>query len=508
MRRVYALSLLALLTVCAPLGVYASGLEFPAYGTVGTGRASAFTARADDLTAIYYNPAGLVHSRGPLTVLYNHSASRLDMSYERRAWDHAAESWHDFGAAGSPNPVSNGAGWFLKGGFMALASDLGTERFSLAAGVYGPSSIGQVSYPEDGAQRYQLVERDVLMLFYTLSGAWRFSDNFSLGVSLQWVDMPYSRYTLMIDGYNDNHYRPFGSDQDLLSTLDVADRFTFSAILGAWWRPWPFLEVGLAGRVIPINVEAEGTMSLEPVGDMVQPEQAGLENWALLDCEPGQAAADCRETNAARLGLTIPPNLRLGVRYVHRRGARECFDLELDATYEFWSMLNKFDVSTDASHVLLELRGGSIAHRPIAGMSVPKNYRDAFGLRVGGDLHVMPQWLTLRAGGLFETGAADPAYANVDFAPFQRFGVSTGLTSRWRGVALSFAYMHIFQADVTVSESDAKLLQHRPSELCSSDETFCDGDYGGATAPAANSGVFKSGYDILSVGLSVDWDGW
>src|ERR1700722_14584329 len=37
----------------------AGGFEYPDLGTVAMGRGAAFAAKADDGTAIYYNPAGL-----------------------------------------------------------------------------------------------------------------------------------------------------------------------------------------------------------------------------------------------------------------------------------------------------------------------------------------------------------------------------------------------------------------------------------------------------------------
>jgi long-chain fatty acid transport protein len=56
---------LALVTACAatltPTGAWASGFEgeYPDNGARALGRGGAFVAKADDPTALYYNPAGL-----------------------------------------------------------------------------------------------------------------------------------------------------------------------------------------------------------------------------------------------------------------------------------------------------------------------------------------------------------------------------------------------------------------------------------------------------------------
>src|SRR4051794_23106586 len=44
--------------------VYAGGLELPDNGTEALGRGGAFTAKADDATALQYNVAGLARQRG------------------------------------------------------------------------------------------------------------------------------------------------------------------------------------------------------------------------------------------------------------------------------------------------------------------------------------------------------------------------------------------------------------------------------------------------------------
>src|SRR5262249_48422624 len=49
--------------------VYAGGLELPDNGTEALGRGGAFTAKADDATALQYNVAGLARQRGTRVLL-------------------------------------------------------------------------------------------------------------------------------------------------------------------------------------------------------------------------------------------------------------------------------------------------------------------------------------------------------------------------------------------------------------------------------------------------------
>ena len=55
---------LALALLCAPSTLYASGFRILDQSASATGQASAFTAQADDASAVYYNPAGMTQLRG------------------------------------------------------------------------------------------------------------------------------------------------------------------------------------------------------------------------------------------------------------------------------------------------------------------------------------------------------------------------------------------------------------------------------------------------------------
>src|SRR6185437_16914220 len=61
---------------------------------------------------------------------------------------------------------------------------------------------------------------------------------------------------------------------------------------------------------------------------------------------------------------------------------------------------------------------------------VPHNFKDVFGVRVGGDYNVIADKLAVRLGGYFETQAATEQYANVDFAGGARIGFAAGATYR------------------------------------------------------------------------------
>src|SRR6476619_4986590 len=86
--------------------VYAGGLELPDNGTEALARGGAFTAKADDATALQYNIAGLARQRGTRLLLDgNLVLSTLDFQRDGNYPDQpsAATPW-----GGTPFPkVSN-----------------------------------------------------------------------------------------------------------------------------------------------------------------------------------------------------------------------------------------------------------------------------------------------------------------------------------------------------------------------------------------------------------------
>lgn len=503
MKRTLVVAILACLTL-APAGVRAGGLEHPDNGTVAVGRGGAFTAKADDLTAIQHNPAALIKSKSRFAVLVNDNLVLPRVRFDRIAWDYGTHDWFDFATAGVPNPVREGSGWFPLGLMGVVGSDLWTDDFMFAFGVYGPSGVGASDFPVDGAQKYVQVDRDILMTYYTLSAAWGITPNLSLGVSLQWVDLPKLKYSVVIDGYFEQSYHPFRSNYDVLATIDATDRFNVTAILGLWYRPHPAVELGLSGRVIPIWFKAKGKVSLEMLGLQVKPPDdcattPGCHSYDLLkDGKPG--------ANGMTLSFVLPPNLRAGARYVHKRGDREVFDVELDVVYEFWRMLDAFDVQLDADQIRNYIKGG-LTTSPLRDIRMVRSFKDSISVRMGGDYNVIPDWLTVRAGLFYESPSARPEYTGIDFVPFHRIGIGTGFTFKYKGFAFSAAYEHIFQPDWIVNdERGSKLLQQRPAGQCEAegkcDENYVDSAGNQLPAPPVNTGVYSSSIDIVSLGAT------
>ena len=58
---------------------------------------------------------------------------------------------------------------------------------------------------------------------------------------------------------------PVVSELDMLATTEGSDPFTLNAVVGAWYRPVPAVEFGIAGQIIPSQIETESTLHIDPL---------------------------------------------------------------------------------------------------------------------------------------------------------------------------------------------------------------------------------------------------
>lgn len=467
----------------------AGGFELGDVGTRGAGRSGAFVARADDPTAIDYNPAGLARLRGTRVLLSNRFTWSAESFHRARTLDWSG-ALHGVPPVTSFDWVHNGNPFEALGPVLAVSSDLGLDDWGFALAVYSPPATSRQTFPAEGGQKYMLVSREVVILYYSAAAAWKYKDVFGIGVTLQWVDVPRLRFALVVDGNTTARLvNPVASRFDMVSRVDGSDRVGFSGIVGLWYRPAPAFELGASARVLPVPVDANSRLSLSA---------QSLELSA-----PPSITRDGVPDDRVTFSMMLPPKLRLGGRYVHRRGERELFDLELDLGYEAWSMVDAFTM--DATGTVTEVLGKRMM---IGKLTVPRRWRDTWSVRVGGDWQVAPGLLAVRAGGMYESPAVPPEYAYVDIFPGHRLSAGAGLSLTFRGFDLSVSYNHLFQLPVAVTESESRVYQQVPGSPCKSpwtDPQSCAPQYLGTPGAPVNAGTYLSSYHFVAVSASYEF---
>lgn len=472
-----------LLGAVATASAHAAGYFTGNRGAHASGRAGAFVAKADDLSAVMYNPAGL--SRIGTTLI--HVGNRF--SYNQHTFTRAPTNDTLIDDFGNPVPVrfaqvENQQPWQLLDPMLGVATNFGLEGWGFALAAYAPPGVARYQYPLNGGQRYMMVEREVMMINYAASAAWQWKDVFGLGLSLQAIAVPKVRYQLVVDA---TVFRaaanPVSSTLDMLATVEGSDLFTPSAIVGGWVRPLPFLEFGLSGQIIPADIVAASTLQIERV--------EGSGDVELL--REGQPAND------VTLRLPLPLTARAGVRYIHLRGEKELFDIELGAVYESWSRVDRFTMNSGGLMGVLPSVGVDL---DVGVIPVEKQWQDTITLQLGGDVEVIPDRLTLRAGAYYETAVARRSHAHVDFPVGAALGGALGLSVFLGQLELGVAYEYRHQPTVAVSEAEGRVYQEVPGSTCQPPYTGpdCHPAYQGQPSPVVNGGT----YDAYSHAATLD----
>jgi long-subunit fatty acid transport protein len=455
----------------------AGGLEVPERTPLGLARGGAVVASVEDPSAVDLNPGALTKLRGA-HLYYSHEVTWQRVRFTRA--ETAIPQDPNVVASQDPfAPVSNQSDPFALGVMLAASHDLGLDDWTFALSLYGPHGAASQSWPKAGGQRWMTTGYDGVMLFPGASVAWGRS-NFGVGATLQAATMPELKYRLVVDGTTGDTLAPLAGATEVEAELKVSDPFAPTALVGAWFRPTPWLELAASGRALPVRFEADGDFSLKnvPGQGAFTPEQLAV---------PGAAA---------RTTLTLPATAKLGVRV--RDAAQvpgaERWDLELDAVWEGWSVMNDQRLELDGE---IRLFGAE----PVPDVVLPRRWRDTLSLRLGGAYAPWPGRLRLHAGGYVERGAVDERYAHIDFPSFDRAGLGLGLEVGFalgggRRLTVAAGYAHVFQATQNPEERTAKVIQHRPLAPCPAE---CDG----RSAVPVNPGRIESSFDQLGLSLHV-----
>jgi long-chain fatty acid transport protein len=462
----------ALASVMTSETAQAGGYFLGPIGGQAVGRAGAFVAKANDLSAAYYNPAGFALVKGTRLQLDN-KFSYNHIEFQREPVLDGMDVSQPFA------PVSNEPKFQPLDPLLGVATDFGLSDFAFALVVYANSGVSKLEFPVDGGQRYMMTKRDGIFINYSLNAAWRPHPKWSFGISPQVIAVPELTYQLVVNGAPANIPPPNGvsNNYDILATVQGKDMFTLNAIVGAWFSPTPNIELGLSGQVLPAKIVTDGPITL----DFLNPTQT-----LPIVTERGRGLP----ADDVTIELPLPMWAKLGGRYVGRNAAgAEVFDVELDVTYERWSVAERFTVDSN------NLEGVAGATRiPVGVIQVEKQWQDVFAFNLGGDYAAVPDLLTLRAGAYYETAAAQPEYSSVDFVTGQQLGVTCGGTVRFGGLAVSLGYEFRHQPEVVTTTANGRVYQVLPSSSVNPGLA--------ATRLAVNGGTFRANSHSAVLGLA------
>lgn len=452
-------------------GAHAAAYYFTDNGTRAMGRGGAFVAGVDDLTAQYYNPAGLTRM-GNVEAYLDVSAISQYVYFDRADEDDLV-----FEAVENQSPAR------LIPAF-GVASKFGLPDTTIALGMYTPFAP-DLSYPSDGAQRYILNDMLILEVAGALSVGQKVNDWMSVGVGMAWwvlhVEQELAVTTLEGDDPS--------NDIDVGFTVD--DRYTPSWNVGVLVDPVHWLTVG-ASIQPPISYEAEGSITTDFQGHAWSSFLEGAQDCTDL---PGISESGPSFTDPdVRFLLTVPLIARAGLL------VRPMDKLEVEAAwvYEGWHVLDQviitdMDLLIDTKDNPL-IQGDALVTNDIV---LPTYYEDAWSARLGLE-YDFNKTFTGRMGGYYETSGIPNKTQGVSFVDGSKYSGSLGGSVRRGGWSLDLAFAKTWLTPRTIDDSELRQLYLQVDLADPSNSAVVNGKVVG-------NGDFKSNLTFGSVGLT--WRG-
>lgn len=476
LRPLLPLALVAMALAATPVKARAAGLSIPDLYTTAQGQGAAVVASPDDFSAAYYNPAGFADQSGLRLQLDTRTTWHM-ATFQRHDADGSKIGQQVRGEGGPSLAPSFGASYRIDlGKWPSLTVGVGAHPFNGFAGYRyaDPTEIRKRLKDEDpelddiyvneaiadeAAQRYSTITANSIIYVPSVSIASSLTDWLDIGLTLQTPIANFDQSQAIYVGLNQGEDPGF----DAKFGINATDTFALSAVLGASVKLPANLTFGVSVQ-LPTHFEADGTIKA------VLPES--LQGLASMSGEK------------ASLEIDFPLVARAGLRYAHR-----AFELELAGTYEAWSQQKAIKLKPKDIQITI---GGNSS--PLEEMTIPRNFQDAGSVRFGG--LVRPgvwvealDFLTVRAGALYETSAVQREYQTLEIANWERLTLNAGLSAKLGDYELAVAYSRFMQPDIVVSNS--KATQTAINE--------------GVEPTIVGNGRYGSQVDMLGVTLLAHW---
>lgn len=437
------------MSIVAPAN--AGGLFVPLGGVVNTGRAGAGVVSTRDPNAVAYNPALIALNEGH-QILVDATWAMLNLEFSR------APQIEPNGSTTTYKTVKNEAPGILIPQVL-FTTDFGTDQFGLGVGIFPPNAA-PARFPKDGAQRYAIIDMSNTIAFTTeIAFAWRPHPRFAIGAGIQNVTFIF-RGTGISTTYFGVLADQEDPDMDSMITINASDYFTPSANFGVWAEPVDGFELGASFQLFSDHASSGGRF------------KAALPNHYVYEHSR-------LEGNKMDIQLSLPWSVKFGVRYRHG----SVFDIELDAWYTGWSRQDKISIYPHDAW----LRDNALVDDVKVGtFEIPRNMKDTWGLALGGDWNILPDELTVRAGFLYESGAAHDADYSTFLYDNDKFAGTLGLSYKIAFVRLDFAFAHVHQLPKTVKNGRFKQYNLVYPEK----------------AHVTNNGKYQSFYDFIGLGAN------
>lgn len=387
------LLIITLSTLLISTNIFAGGFQLNEHGAKALAMGGAFTAVANDPSAIYWNGAGLSQLTGT-NIMIGTSLIAPQSTFRGVA--------PDITKYRAKNLIFFPTHFFGSHAF--------NDQWSVGLGFTVPFGLG-TEWDENWVGKY-LAIKTTLMTF-TVSPVVTYSPFKSLSLSAGFI-YSFANVEITRKSQITNEALPYPFlAQDVFVDLTGDDSFAYGFNAGIMFKPTHYLSIG-ASYHSEVKYDFKGT------AETVGPDQlsASLPN--------GDITAE----------LTTPQNIAVGIAVdITKR-------LKVSADYQFvgWSSYDVLAVD--------------FANPEFEDISSPRNYKDAYIVRFGAGYQLNEQ-VNLMGGVYFDKNPVSTAYLNPSLPEADRLGLSFGIEGKlFEKLSITGSYLFIRAKQVTVTDSE------------------------------------------------------
>ena len=373
---------------------FAAGFRLPEAGVKAMGMGFAFTAQADDPSAIYFNPAGLTQLKGQNVM--------LGVTYVRENGGEFTGSTLLTGGA-TVSETQKDLNFYIPNAYYTRTTNSGNVAYGI--GIFAPFGLGQ-EYENKNTSifRNQVTKIDLMTIVVNPTIAFNINEFLSVGVG---IDYMYGKVE-----YDKIPVFSFGSFKTSLEGSGDAWGYNFGILLKATKN----LKVGFNYRS-PFRLDLKD-------GDFKASDNTSVFPF------PYSVALPMGETKASGT-LKLPATAALGVSYTLDR-----LTLTADADWTFWSSYKELKI-TNATVGAYTSRSS-------------KDWKDVCALRLGAEVRVTDP-LAIRAGLVYDPSPVPADTMGPELPDAHRFNYMLGVGYKVANWTIDVAGMYVDKFDRTVS---------------------------------------------------------
>ena len=396
MKRIASLLLAACLLAAPQLTgkAQAEGFALSDFGARGTALAGGMVARADDPSAVAWNPAGITQLPGTqimvgMTAIQpSGTVDTVDRFGIGRSTDVDKHTW--------ANP-------------HAYLTHQFSDNLWGGIGIFSRFGLGN-SYPTNWPGRENLKYVSLKTVSLNPNLAFKINDNLSLAVGLEFM---YATMLMKKDADLGGMVNPalagrFGHDQQMLTGSSIAPGFNLAA-------HYKFNDEWAAGLTYRSRVKQAVRGHLE------------FENKNPL---PGVHLPN----SDLHGNLNLPDTISFGVMWK----PMETLSFEAGTVYTVWSNYRSLNIHVDDYGTAYS----------------PKNWRDTWGFNVSAEYKAL-DWLTLRGGYVFETSPMKDSTCDYMTPSNGRHRITAGVGFNWDQWTVDLAYGYLIIKELSYDKSTA-----------------------------------------------------